>query len=100
MAYNGWENYQTWAVNLWLNNDQATQEHLFEMAKDAMQASPIVKRKAEYILADNIEDYVEDNNPLLEQNSMFTDMLNHAIANVAWLEIAEGTLEEQSFQQD
>lgn len=22
MAYNGWKNYETWNVNLWLNNDE------------------------------------------------------------------------------
>lgn len=34
--YNGWTNYQTWVVNLWLTNDSGGDERLREMARDCL----------------------------------------------------------------
>src|SRR4051812_45468653 len=33
--YNGWANYETWAVALWLDNEQSSYERVREMAEDA-----------------------------------------------------------------
>ena len=30
-GYNGWINYETWAVNLWMNGDQGYYEQLCEI---------------------------------------------------------------------
>ena len=30
-GYNGWSNYETWAVNLWMNGDQGYYEQLCEI---------------------------------------------------------------------
>jgi hypothetical protein len=31
--YNGWTNYETWLVKLWLDNDQWSQEAMLELAE-------------------------------------------------------------------
>lgn len=31
MSYNGWKNYETWNVALWLDNDQGTYNETREM---------------------------------------------------------------------
>tara|TARA_R100001086_G_scaffold217162_1_gene133508 strand:- start:6010 stop:6330 length:321 start_codon:yes stop_codon:yes gene_type:complete len=32
-TYNGWSNYETWLVNLWLDNEPYTQEEVERIAK-------------------------------------------------------------------
>ena len=33
--YNGWSNYETWAVNLWLDNDQYSYNEMRNKAKSS-----------------------------------------------------------------
>ena len=34
MSYNGWTNYETWVVNLWIDNEQGSQDFIRETAKE------------------------------------------------------------------
>ena len=36
--YNGWFNYETWLVNLWMDNDQGAQEMWREHARESIDA--------------------------------------------------------------
>ena len=36
--YNGWYNYETWLVNLWMDNDQGSQEMWREHARESIDA--------------------------------------------------------------
>jgi hypothetical protein len=36
MAYNGWSNYETWNVALWLDNEQGT----YNMTREVVRVSP------------------------------------------------------------
>lgn len=95
--FNGWENYETWAVNLWLSNDQSTYEYWREKAREAWQeAQATVKgnraEEARCILAQWLKDETDDNNPC-SQVSLYTDLLNAALSEVNWYEVAEDFLE-------
>lgn len=78
-GYNGWKNYETWCVKLWLDNDEWTYRDMVGKAK----AIPEV-----YSLAEEIREYVERAVPLTGA-SMFVDLLEKALCEVDWYEIAE-----------
>ena len=84
-GYNGWVNYETWCVNLWLTNEQGTYFAMREMAKEAGD---------EYAAAGVIKEWVEEMNPLADDATMFSDMLNAALREVNWNDIARHALEE------
>jgi len=83
--YNGWTNYETWNVNLWLNNDQGTYDFIVELAKQYADDAPM--------LAQALESFVDELQPELEA-SMFSDILNAAMREVNWQEIADALLED------
>ncbi|KKK52158.1 hypothetical protein LCGC14_3107720, partial [marine sediment metagenome] len=93
MSYNGWSNYETWNVALWLDNDQGTQDMLREWAeevwKDAEETPYLTREQyATRTLADQIEEYIEENNPLAGEASMYSDILTANLHEVNWGEIA------------
>ena len=83
--YNGYTNYQTWNISLWMDNDEGTYDLVREMASQLVKPSR---------LADWLKDYTESSNPLTDNASMFSDLMGHALAIVNWYEIAENVLSE------
>jgi len=79
MAYNGWINYETWNVALWLDNEQGSYDECRDMARNARDV---------YDLAKRLEAFVEEFKPDLGA-SMFSDLLSAALNEVDWQEIAE-----------
>jgi hypothetical protein len=73
-------NYETKAIRLWLDNDEGTQRFTMELAE---KASSI------YELSQMLKDEVEENNPLDNKPSMYSDLLNSAISKVNWYDLAE-----------
>lgn len=85
MTYNGYTNYQTWNVALWIDNDENTSDLISDI---------IAHSKSDYDAADQLKDIVEEMNPLIESASMFTDILNSALADVNYREIIESHKED------
>ena len=84
--YNGWTNKPTWAVALWINNDQGLQEMVIEAARNDKDDS--------YLLADWLQDqFADELNPIAEDASMYADLLNWALAYVDWKSLAEHFIE-------
>lgn len=105
--YNGWTNYETWAVNLWVGNDPNTENMARELAVRARTLAPrndAVTRGVwtetecvKYMLADSLKDWVgdwtrEEISPEC-QASLTSDLVGAALSEVDWQEIAEGYLE-------
>jgi hypothetical protein len=97
-TYNGWKNYPTWAVNLWLEND----EGLYSLAVDTVgeQGGPNLRAT----VADALRELVEglpimaDNDqggaePVDGITGFHADLLGYALDSVDWFEIADAWIE-------
>lgn len=101
--YNGWTNYETWAVNLWLDNDEGSQEMTREWTLQAIQEvkarSPhpfeiTPERQTVHLLVEILKSWIEENNPFYDNPSLYSDLLSAAISEVNWYEIAEHWVDE------
>lgn len=92
-TYNGWTNYETWCVNLWLSNDQGTDNAVHEMAVDCLNNK--ANDEPAYSLAGAISNFVDELQESFVTNdaSMFSDLLSHAIQRVNWREIAQAYID-------
>jgi hypothetical protein len=78
-AYNGWTNYPTWAVALWVDNDEGLTEE-----RDALVQN---YHDDAYELSVHLREWVEQ---LLdsEGGSLQSDLLGFAVAYVDWDDLA------------
>lgn len=96
-AYNGWANYETWSVHLWLSNDPNSDEsargivaNAWTNAADEVADDPtaIVAPRAD--AADALQDWLRDEeNPLSEHANLYSDLLGAAFDRVNWFELAD-----------
>ena len=97
--YEGWTNYETWAVNLWLGNDQGVYEETLAAARDIWehaQSSKYLTRQQEATLqmADWLKEWHEEFQPTIDPPSVFSDLLTAALGSVDWREIAGHWIDE------
>lgn len=97
-TYNGWSNYESWCVALWLDNEESTQRYWHEAtqaAYDNASADNVFTReeRASWDLAKRLQEEMEEAAPDLGA-SMWSDLLNAALSEVDWVEIAESWLSE------
>jgi len=84
--YNGWLNYQTWNVALWIDNDQGSQEFWIERAEALVEEHG--KEDAVYPLSQELEAEFDENMPE-GVSGTYADLLGHALGMVDWYEIAQ-----------
>jgi len=107
-TYNGWKNYETWSVKLWLDNEeagQALQQELLEQAQNEVAqelANPTEwthevfkigpnwskEEAVQFILVSLLKDYITENNPLNDTASLYSDLIATAIDKVSFRELA------------
>jgi hypothetical protein len=92
-GYNGWMNYETWLVKLWMDNDGGDYEHWRGAAREHLDAAsetpPLTRLEAAAIgLADEMREQADDELPDLK------DLLLAALSEVNWDEIARSLIDE------
>lgn len=75
--YNGWANYETWLVSLWLDNDWASYNAL-----EVLKAEPM----SDYRKAERLEEQVRELYDF-ELTGMVADLVNASFGRVHWIEI-------------
>ena len=94
MSYQGWTNYETWAVSLWLDNEEGSYSYAGELAGESTEeAEDEQYLEAKHILGDKLKRWMEESMPDLG-GTLWADLLNAAFSEVDWTEIAEHYFEE------
>lgn len=96
MSYNGWQNYETWAVALWWDNDAGSYEYRCERVQEiCADAAPrydweTLEQARVSMVADWLKEETRDgeNAPDLGA-TLYADLLGAALDEVNWREIAQ-----------
>lgn len=110
VKYNGWTNYETWCVALWLGNDEGSYNYWREQARDVWDeaADPAERNRyfkqtqeefAKYKLAERLKDELrEAGEDVLERSnacaSLWSGLLGAALGSVDYDEIASDWIDE------
>ncbi len=99
--FNGWSNYETWCVNLWLENSAPVHSHWREQARLCIEHAPdsrlvwdenyTDREAAILLLAQQLECSVTGHIPP-RQADVYSDLLTAALGEVDWQEIASHLL--------
>lgn len=95
--YNGWNTYETWLVNLWIDGNEYINEMAQESYNDAVSSQYFTKEEqARLDLADRLKDYVEELQEMevSQPSGLFADLLNSAMREIDWYDLAESYLSE------
>lgn len=107
MSYQGWTNYETWAVALWIDNEEASYRYWHDRASELYEAvlteqDPYgpeegyniedARAKAVQALARVLHDEFEETMPQLK--GLWADLLLAAFGEVDWYEIAKSRYDE------
>lgn len=85
-TYNGWKNYETWVVNIWMSNDQGGWEYWQEQAQSAWDETKD-EDEACRLLAENLKESLGAVPEGIE--GMHADLLGSALRKVSWDDLAE-----------
>lgn len=101
MTYNGWENYETWVVKLWIDNNESTQEYWNKRTLEIL-ANPTYQN--EFMSPDRIpvaqlaEELKWSHEMQIPHDleGFVSDLFEVAFGQVNWNEIAEAFISDVS----
>jgi hypothetical protein len=88
--YNGWTNYETWLVNVWMTNEEGSSRYWDEIARrcydedDVEESTRKLAKRLKYELAQIPDTW----------SGFHKDMIGSALCEVDWDEIAGHMLED------
>ena len=101
-GYQGWKNYETWAVHLWLSGECETDRHCCLLARKAIATAATcgqvqegtwrIEEAPRLLLAEDLKELLDCQSPLRDEASVYSDLLGSAMYEVDWDEIAEAFL--------
>lgn len=95
--YNGWTNYETWAVALWIDNEQGSHSYWCDAAQeswdDTDEDADDRAHDAAIVLAERLKSEHEEAMPDLKA-TVWANLLGGAFSEVDWYEIAEHYLDD------
>lgn len=101
-SYNGWSNYETWAVNLWLGNTEGVYHSWIDAARECRRHAVghhytrfglSTEETARVLLADRLREQVAED-CMVGVEELAADLLNAALCEVDWREVAESFLDD------
>lgn len=95
MSYQGWANYETWCIKLWIDNEQGDYEYWREQTHAAWEASDHDADQTRYALAAELKSSFGDAAP--ELRGMWADLMSAALSEVDWDEIAQAMIDDEDF---
>ena len=96
-GYNGWPNYETWAVNVWLANEPDTYERLMSIVQNCDTLGQQAETLREWVRPDQGNAWQPEMLSLMAiPVGMYVDLLAAAFDMVQWREIIRANGEGQS----
>lgn len=89
MTYNGWVNYPTWAVHLWISNEEA----LWDTALEIVGYAERERGEDVWYGPDTLREWVVGALVPDLSASMAGDILGWALGQVDWLEVYDAIVE-------
>jgi len=93
--YSGYSNYPTWAVKLWIDNDEGLFETVNEITRE--------HRNSPYAAGKAVQDYLEEwqeHGSTVPEDGMEADIWQWAWGQVDWYEIGELLIENLEAEDD
>jgi hypothetical protein len=109
-GYNGWKNYETWAVGMYLDGNYTgpgTYDYVTELVRGQLSCQHLEGDGVERLrVADYLKDFVETetdptgygNDDTPELHPLVSDLLGAALSSVDWHELADAWIENLSEQ--
>lgn len=104
MEFNGWSNRETWAMNLWIENEYALNETACEYARTEVEGHDKAEAINPYFLGESLKNYFEEDLFTFENVSKNKDLFNMltdigSLYRINWFEIAESYISDALTEQ-